>query len=62
MTQPYNSHERIQTDKTFVETPQISPTTSVIKKPVPAVIPPEHSSRTLVLCFDGTGDQLVHSG
>ena len=22
----------------------------------PPVIPPEHTSRTLVLCFDGTGD------
>ena len=26
--------------------------------PYPPVIPPEHSSRTLVLCFDGTGDQF----
>jgi hypothetical protein len=25
----------------------------------PAVIPPEHHARTLVLCFDGTGDQSV---
>ncbi|PPQ75323.1 hypothetical protein CVT24_007036 [Panaeolus cyanescens] len=25
---------------------------------VPAVIPPEHDHRTLVLCFDGTGDQF----
>ena len=24
---------------------------------VPSVIPPKHSARTLVLCFDGTGDQ-----
>jgi type VI secretion system (T6SS) phospholipase Tle1-like effector len=24
----------------------------------PSVIPPKHSSRTLVLCFDGTGDQF----
>jgi hypothetical protein len=24
----------------------------------PSVIPPEHPSRTLVLCFDGTGDQF----
>lgn len=24
----------------------------------PRVIPPEHSNRTLVLCFDGTGDQF----
>jgi len=26
--------------------------------PPPPVIPPEHSNRTLVLCFDGTGDQF----
>ncbi|KAK7062837.1 hypothetical protein VNI00_000332 [Paramarasmius palmivorus] len=25
---------------------------------VPPTIPPEHSNRTLVLCFDGTGDQF----
>uniref|UniRef100_A0A8H7XSL4 T6SS Phospholipase effector Tle1-like catalytic domain-containing protein n=1 Tax=Psilocybe cubensis TaxID=181762 RepID=A0A8H7XSL4_PSICU len=25
---------------------------------IPDVIPPEHSSRTLILCFDGTGDQF----
>lgn len=25
---------------------------------VPSVIPPEHDHRTLVLCFDGTGDQF----
>lgn len=24
----------------------------------PLVIPPKHSNRTLVLCFDGTGDQF----
>ncbi|EDR01075.1 uncharacterized protein LACBIDRAFT_312561 [Laccaria bicolor S238N-H82] len=26
--------------------------------PTPVVIPPEHAARTLVLCFDGTGDQF----
>ncbi|KAF8174236.1 hypothetical protein BJ912DRAFT_990493 [Pholiota molesta] len=25
---------------------------------IPAVIPPDHEGRTLVLCFDGTGDQF----
>ncbi|KAF8868075.1 hypothetical protein CPB84DRAFT_1858548 [Gymnopilus junonius] len=25
---------------------------------VPPVIPPDHPSRTLVVCFDGTGDQF----
>jgi uncharacterized protein (DUF2235 family) len=24
----------------------------------PSIIPPEHTNRTLVLCFDGTGDQF----
>jgi len=27
------------------------------KPGIPSVIPPEHPYRTLVLCFDGTGDQ-----
>jgi hypothetical protein len=30
---------------------------SVNDSEFPAAIPPEHSARTLVLCFDGTGDQ-----
>lgn len=25
----------------------------------PSVIPTEHAARTLILCFDGTGDQSV---
>jgi uncharacterized protein (DUF2235 family) len=25
---------------------------------VPPVIPPEHDARTLIVCFDGTGDQF----
>jgi len=25
---------------------------------LPEVIPPEHSHRTLIVCFDGTGDQF----
>ena len=25
---------------------------------IPPVIPPEHSNRTLILCFDGTGDEF----
>lgn len=25
---------------------------------IPAVIPPTHTNRTLVVCFDGTGDQF----
>jgi hypothetical protein len=26
--------------------------------PLPAYVPPAHTNRTLVLCFDGTGDQF----
>ena len=26
--------------------------------PFPAYVPPAHTNRTLVLCFDGTGDQF----
>lgn len=29
-----------------------------IPKDVPLTVPPKHASRTLVLCFDGTGDQF----
>ncbi len=25
---------------------------------IPTTIPPKHESRTLILCFDGTGDQF----
>lgn len=27
-------------------------------RPLPRTIPPQHMNRTLVLCFDGTGDQF----
>lgn len=27
-------------------------------KPYPPVIPPTHTGRTLIVCFDGTGDQF----
>ncbi|KAJ8096302.1 hypothetical protein PM082_011457 [Marasmius tenuissimus] len=53
-------HERTQTTDTLVEIPE-SPSHS----PGPSsassgekIIPPEHPYRTLVLCFDGTGDQF----
>ncbi|PBK63020.1 hypothetical protein ARMSODRAFT_894919 [Armillaria solidipes] len=29
-----------------------------VPKDIPTTIPPKHESRTLVLCFDGTGDQF----
>lgn len=28
--------------------------------PASSIVPPEHPFRTLVLCFDGTGDQFVN--
>lgn len=31
---------------------------SPIDRRYPSVIPPKHSNRTLVLCFDGTGDEF----
>ena len=34
---------------------------SIASGPTPIVVPPEHAARTLVLCFDGTGDQCVSS-
>ena len=34
---------------------------SIAGGPTPIVVPPEHAARTLVLCFDGTGDQCVSS-
>lgn len=45
----------------LVESPQVSPTISKSSSQaenVPSIIPPEHPYRTLVLCFDGTGDQF----
>ncbi|KAF4596088.1 hypothetical protein EYR38_007462 [Pleurotus pulmonarius] len=34
------------------------PSSPIIVEGDPSVIPPEHPYRTLVLCFDGTGDQF----
>ncbi|KAJ7584625.1 hypothetical protein C8J56DRAFT_951454 [Mycena floridula] len=34
------------------------PVTASQDGPIPRIIPPEHTNRTLVLCFDGTGDQF----
>ncbi|KAF9492308.1 hypothetical protein BDN71DRAFT_1451696 [Pleurotus eryngii] len=41
-----------------VESPPLTPTSPIIVEGDPSVIPPEHPYRTLVLCFDGTGDQF----
>lgn len=43
---------------TFVGSPNLE---SPAGQATPPVIPPDHPSRTLVLCFDGTGDQYVFS-
>ncbi|EKM79596.1 hypothetical protein AGABI1DRAFT_59288 [Agaricus bisporus var. burnettii JB137-S8] len=40
------------------ERPRVPHPVSKATFSVPSVIPPEHSHRTLVLCFDGTGDQF----
>ena len=46
---------------TVVGSPQASTFVNGPPKPteVPLVIPPTQQGRTLVLCFDGTGDQSV---
>jgi hypothetical protein len=41
--------------------PLVSPltfTNGVLVDPTDDVIPPVHTHRTIVLCFDGTGDQF----
>ncbi|KAJ7028390.1 hypothetical protein C8F04DRAFT_1119191 [Mycena alexandri] len=69
-----NGHGRFNTDNTMVDQNGISglpvsssPQTSAFTQqtvngsaaaPAPSIIPPEHPFRTLVLCFDGTGDQF----
>lgn len=44
------------TDATFFQ--QSSPKEEISDGLFPRVIPPTHSHRTLVVCFDGTGDQF----
>ncbi|KAJ7627040.1 hypothetical protein FB45DRAFT_920552 [Roridomyces roridus] len=48
-----------RTDSPF-STPQPSPRSTAFHDPtaIPPIIPPEHPFRTLILCFDGTGDQF----
>ncbi|KAF5379647.1 hypothetical protein D9757_009235 [Collybiopsis confluens] len=55
------SHSRSETGATLISS---SPTTSKFEDTAPlssagsGIIPPTHPARTLVLCFDGTGDQF----
>lgn len=53
--------QEVSTSSTAVGSPQASTFVNGPPKPteIPLVIPPTHSARTLVLCFDGTGDQSV---
>ncbi|KAJ7726440.1 hypothetical protein DFH07DRAFT_237077 [Mycena maculata] len=64
-----DGHKRSDTDNTVVErngisglpsSPQESSFTqgTLNGSAVPSAIPPDHPFRTLVLCFDGTGDQF----
>ncbi|KAJ2925169.1 hypothetical protein H1R20_g11915, partial [Candolleomyces eurysporus] len=48
------------TAETIVERRELAMDDDSFKKPrsLPPVIPPTHQNRTLVLCFDGTGDQF----
>ncbi len=54
------NHPRVSTSSSTAETavgPEDNAERSV-PEDIPATIPPKHESRTLVLCFDGTGDQF----
>ncbi|PBK63035.1 hypothetical protein ARMSODRAFT_1088822 [Armillaria solidipes] len=53
-------HPRVSTSSSAAETavgPEENAERSV-PEDIPTTIPPKHESRTLVLCFDGTGDQF----
>ncbi len=53
-------HGRISTSSSAAET-VVDPeeyAEQAFPKDIPKTIPPKHESRTLVLCFDGTGDQF----
>ncbi|KAK0457554.1 uncharacterized protein EV420DRAFT_1271505 [Desarmillaria tabescens] len=55
---PY--HERASSSTSVAETAVDSEENAEpsVPKDIPRTIPPQHDSRTLVLCFDGTGDQF----
>ncbi|KAL0577269.1 hypothetical protein V5O48_004726 [Marasmius crinis-equi] len=59
-----NTHQRSETNVTLVDTSPESPRTATdftkngSSSTSETIIPPEHPYRTLVLCFDGTGDQF----
>lgn len=38
--------------------PHAPPQPEYKRADVPPIIPPEHDARTLIVCFDGTGDQF----
>ncbi|SJK99185.1 uncharacterized protein ARMOST_02475 [Armillaria ostoyae] len=53
-------HECVSTSSSAAET-AVDPeeyAEQAFPKAIPKTIPPKHESRTLVLCFDGTGDQF----
>jgi hypothetical protein len=66
MTNPRFVNDLVRTDSVASDaTTMASPTPTIFKPPaleraINGPVPPEHPFRTLVLCFDGTGDQLVH--
>ncbi|RDB14966.1 hypothetical protein Hypma_016149 [Hypsizygus marmoreus] len=64
MSESTNHVQEATASSTFSDTatitgsPRSSTFTAGQPTETPAVIPPEHTYRTLVLCFDGTGDQF----
>lgn len=50
--------KREASDSTYVSSSPTNGTPSLLK-PATDCVPPDHPWRTLVLCFDGTGDQYV---
>ncbi|KIK52337.1 hypothetical protein GYMLUDRAFT_180219 [Collybiopsis luxurians FD-317 M1] len=55
-----NAHARVETGATLVDSPTTSKINGSSTVDIPDIIPPDDPSRkrTLVLCFDGTGDQF----
>jgi len=52
-----SSSGKVLSDDHSRASPPTSPM-ALLEGSYPPVIPPDHTSRTLVLCFDGTGDQF----
>ena len=57
---PYSTKETKNNNSTSPTKSELSelPYDTDCKSELPAVIPPEHPNRTLVLCFDGTTDEF----